>query len=76
MDVAEISESRIAEMVAGVAAYFRQEREVYFRASEPLAPEWRAAIGAYFSKRFLERVRVVVLKGARIPPPITQHRRR
>jgi hypothetical protein len=69
MDRAEISEARIAEMVSGVAEYFRHEREVYFRASEPLPPEWRVAIGPYFSKSLLERVRIVVLKGARIPPP-------
>jgi len=69
MDRAEISEARIAEMVAGVTAYFRGEREVYFRASEPLAPEWKSVVQAYFSKSLLESLRVVVLKGARIPPP-------
>jgi hypothetical protein len=69
MDPAEISEARVAEMVAGVAAYLRQERDIYFRASEPLAREWRTALGPYFSKSLLESVRTVVLKGARIPPP-------
>jgi len=69
MDRPEVSEARIAEMVTGVAAYFRQEREVYFRASEPLPAERRVAVEPYFSKSLLERVRVVVLKGARIPPP-------
>jgi hypothetical protein len=69
MDRAEISEARIAEMVSGVAKYFRQEREVYFRESEPLPSEWRLTVEPFFSKSFLERVRVVVLKGARIPPP-------
>jgi hypothetical protein len=69
MDRSEISQARIAEMVSGVAAYFRQEREIYVRASEPLPPEWRVAVGAYFSKSLLEHVRIVVLQGARIPPP-------
>ena len=69
MDRAEIPEARIAEMVTGVAAYFRQEREVYFRASELLAPEWRTAVQPHFSKSLLERIRTVVLIGARIPPP-------
>jgi len=69
MDRSELSEARIAEMISGVAAYFRQEREIYFRASEPLLPEWRAVVEPYFSKNFLERMRIVVLKGARIPPP-------
>ena len=69
MDSAELPEARITGMVSGVAAYFRQERELYLRASELLSPEWRTAVGPYFSKSFLERIRVVVLKGARIPPP-------
>jgi hypothetical protein len=56
-------------MVSGVAAYFRQEREIYFRASEPLAAEWKTRVQPYFSKSLLERIRTVVLKGARIPPP-------
>jgi hypothetical protein len=69
MGPAEISEARIAEMVTGVAAYFRGERDIYLRASEPLALEWRTAVRGYFSKSLLESVRTVVLKGARIPPP-------
>ena len=69
MDPAKFSEERVAEMVSGVAAYLRQEREVYFRASEPLAPGLRSAVQPFFSKSLLERVRTVVLKGARIPPP-------
>jgi len=69
MDPAEVSEARLAEMISGVAVYMRRERETYFRASDPLAPEWRTAVQAYFSKKLLESVRTVVLKGARIPPP-------
>ncbi len=69
MDPAEVSEARLAEMVTGVAAYLRQEREIYFRASEPLMPSWRTAVQPYFSKSLLKRMRTVVLKGARIPPP-------
>ncbi len=42
---------------------------MYFRASDPLVPEWRTAVQACFSESLLERARTVVLKGARIPPP-------
>lgn len=69
MNPGEFTEARIAEMVAGVAAYFSGERKLYLRHSEPLAPEWRAAIGPYFSAVFLDKVRTLTLKGARIPPP-------
>jgi hypothetical protein len=69
MDPGGLSEARVAEMISGVAAYMRQERNLYFQASELLAPAWRTAVQPYFSKTFLDTVRTVVLKGARIPPP-------
>jgi hypothetical protein len=69
MEPDELPEKRIADMISGVAAYFHRERELYFPASEPLTPGWRTAVQAYFSGTLLERVRTVILKGARIPPP-------
>jgi len=69
MDPVDVSEARVAEMMSGVAAYMRQERNLYFAASELLAPVWRTAVQPYFSKTLLETVRTVILKGARIPPP-------
>ena len=69
MDAAEFSEERVAEMVSRVTAYLRQEREIYFRASEPLSPDWRSGVQAYFPGALLDSVRTIVLKGARIPPP-------
>jgi len=69
MDPGDLSEARVAKMVSGVAAYMRQERNLYFRASELLTPEWRTAVQPYFSKTLLDTVRAVILKGARIPPP-------
>ena len=68
MNRADIPEARIVQMVSQVAAYLRQEREIYFRASEPLAPEWRNGVQAYFSGSLLSSVRTITLKGARIPP--------
>jgi hypothetical protein len=69
MDPAQPSEERVAEMISGVAAYLRQEREIYFRASDLLAAQWKTSVEPFFSKTLLEKVRTVVLKGARIPPP-------
>jgi len=56
-------------MVSGVMAYLRRERELYFRASEPLSLGWRTAVQAYFSGTLLDSIRTIILKGARIPPP-------
>jgi hypothetical protein len=65
----QFGEARIAEMVVGVATYFRGERKLYLPHSEPLAPEWRALIEPYFSAQTLDLIRTVTLVGARIPPP-------
>ena len=47
MDPGDLSEARVAEMIFGVAAYMRQERNLYFPASELLAPAWRTAVQPY-----------------------------
>jgi len=65
----EFTEARIVEIVGGVAAYFSGERKLYFPHSEPIASEWRLPIEPYFSKKMLDKVKIVVLQGARIPPP-------
>jgi hypothetical protein len=65
----QFTEARISEMVAGVAAYFSGERKLYLPHSEPLAAEWHAMLEPYFSAGLLDKLRIVVLRGARIPPP-------
>jgi hypothetical protein len=69
MDSSQLPEARVTEMIAGVAAYLRQERDLYFKASEPLTPIWKSAVQPYFSNTLIECVRIVTLEGARIPPP-------
>jgi hypothetical protein len=64
MDPVELPEARVAEIISGVAAYPRQERQLYFRASEPLAAGWRTSVQAYFSRTLLDSVRTIILKGA------------
>jgi hypothetical protein len=70
MSPQEFTQPTVAEMVTGVAAYYRQEREVYVRHSEPLEAGLRAKIQPYFSKELLDRLKTITLTGgARIPPP-------
>ena len=69
MDPSQLPESRVAEMIAEIAAYLRQERAVYLRASHPLTPAWKAPLGHYFPKTLLDNVKTITLEGARIPPP-------
>ena len=66
----QFSEERIAEMVLGVATYFRKERALYLPYSQPLPGEWRAKIAPYFSSVTLDRVKILALDhGVRVPPP-------
>jgi len=65
MDPVELPEARVTEMVSGVAAYLRRERELYFRASEPLSTGWRAVVQDYFSAASLDSIKTIILKGAR-----------
>ena len=69
MNPVELPEVRVTEIISGVAAYLRRERELYFRASEPLAAGWKTSVQTYFSGTLLDSVRTIILKGARIPPP-------
>jgi hypothetical protein len=70
MNRQEFTEASIAEMVAGVIVYYRQERELYVRHSEPLAANLRAKLQPYFSEELLGRLKTITLTGgARIPPP-------
>ena len=60
MDPVELPEARITEIISGVAAYLRQEKDLYFRASEPLSAGWRAAVRDYFSPALLDNVKKIV----------------
>src|SRR6266849_9171409 len=69
MDTSQLPEARVTEMIAKVVAYFRQERALYHRAGEPLAPVWKSSMQDHFSKSLLDTVKTITLGGARIPPP-------
>ena len=69
MDSSPLPEARAAEMTAKIVEYFRQERGLYQRASEPLAPAWKSRMQDHFSKALLDTVKTITLNGARIPPP-------
>ena len=64
-----VTEERVREAIARVAAYFRDRRDAYFPSAAPLAGEQRALMAPYFSADLLDRVRTLLLEGARIPNP-------
>jgi hypothetical protein len=59
----------VDEIVAGVSKYFRDERDMYRRHSEPLDIAIRAGIAAFFDSKLLDKLKTVTLRGVRIPPP-------
>ena len=75
MDTSQFSETRAAEMAAGVAKYLCDERALYLPASEPLAANWKTTVQHYFPKVLLDVVRTVILTGGvRIPTSLFQRR--
>ena len=70
MSPQESAQPSVAQMVASVAAYYRRERKMYVRHSEPLPATLRAKLQPYFSEGLLSKVKTITLTGgARIPPP-------
>jgi len=75
MDPSPLPEPRVAEMIAGVKDYMREEQALYLPASDPLSAEWRSALQHYFPESLLSAVKTVTLEGARIPPSAVLRRR-
>ena len=66
---AALSEQQIAQAVSLLSTYLRQQSEYYMRVAVPLTNIQKATMWPYFSALVLDRVRVVELKGERIPNP-------
>jgi len=60
---------QIAQAVRWLCDYLRQHRDAYFPEAELLAAGQKTAMSRYFRARLLEEVRIVELKGARVPIP-------
>ena len=68
-DLAEIPESKVAEAIAHLATHVREQRERYFSLARPLTNKQKAMMWPYFSPSLLDRVRIVELRGERVPNP-------
>jgi hypothetical protein len=60
---------RIAEAISLVSAYLRDQRELHFHSASPLTLHQKALMWPYFSPALLDQVRIVELKGDRVPNP-------
>lgn len=63
------SNAQIAQAVECVSGYLRQQREHYLPSARPLDNPHKARMSPYFSPTILEQIRVVELKGQRVPQP-------
>jgi len=63
------TEQQTAEATALVLAYLREQRDRHYAAGEPLNAEAKTLMRPFFSAGILDRVRVLELRGARIPNP-------
>ena len=66
---AALSEEQIAQAVSLLSTYLREQSEHYLRVAVPLTNIQKATMWPYFSALVLDRVRIVELKGERIPNP-------
>jgi len=62
-------DDRLRQASACVLAYLREQRERYFAAGFPLSGQLKAGMQPFFSSGLLDRVRLLELKGSRVPNP-------
>jgi hypothetical protein len=63
------SHDQLAQAVECVSSYLRQQREYYLPASVPLDNQHKARMWPYFSPALVDQIRIVELKGLRVPSP-------
>lgn len=63
------SEEEIGGAVERIAAYLREQRESFFPLAEAISPHYKILFQPFFQSSLLEQVRIVELRGARVPNP-------
>ena len=65
----EPSPEQVGQAIEWLSNYMRQQREHYLPVSGSLSPQHKTMLRPHFSDDFLEQVRVLELRGARITAP-------
>jgi hypothetical protein len=65
----QLTESQLLQAAECVSSYLRGQREHYAPIASPLSAHQKASMWPYFSETLLDKIRVVELKGARVPSP-------
>ena len=69
VDPPKLSEPQLVEAATCVSTYLREQRDHYSAVAVSLTTRQKATMWPYFTPATLDQVRVVELKGARIPTP-------
>jgi hypothetical protein len=65
----QLTTDQIAQAIQCVSSYLRGQREHYFPDAMPLSNQHKARMWPYFSCTLLDQVRIVELRGQRVPTP-------
>jgi hypothetical protein len=65
----KLTEPQLLQAAECVSDYLRGQRDHYALIASPLSVHQKAAMWPYFSDTLLDQIRVVELKGARVPSP-------
>ena len=65
----KLTEPQLLQAAECVSSYLRGQREHYAPIATPLSAHQKASMWPYFSETLLDQIRVVELKGARVPSP-------
>src|SRR5581483_1891506 len=63
------SDEQIKEAVGRISEYLRQQRENYYPLGNSIGPQDKLALQPFFGSSLLDQVRVLELRGARVPNP-------
>jgi hypothetical protein len=63
------SDQQIKEAVKRISEYLRQQRENYFPLGDAIGPQDKLSLQAFFASSLLDQVRILELRGARVPNP-------
>jgi hypothetical protein len=69
MATPRLTPDQTAQVSCLVAGYIATQREKFAPRAVPLSPEQRASVAAFFSPELLSSVRLLVLRGERVPNP-------
>jgi len=64
-----VTEEQVRQGVQWVSSYLQEQRRHYAQLAQPIPARLKATLWPYFAPELLDQIRMVELKGARVPTP-------